>query len=342
MDDLTELQSRVAAAQERLQQSAEDERRYGLRLNDIVAIVEGSLARQREELESLKSEVGQLQATVGRMSSERDEAKTALIQAHNALSAAQTRLGQREVQNEQLRRMLMELLAAIETHKGSAMPDVMRRLEGGVKTLMQQDTAADMTEAAEPAAETEPEPEAEPEPEIVAEEPEPAAPPAPPKPPVATITVRPNAPARGRILTVVAKPAAKIAETTGRLALAPKPEAAEMQVAEEAVADELEADAAASESEPEAVADIAMNEANDIVADPTEETEAAAEAEAPEAAAPSPKEQELVNALLDAEKRLIEAEALAGAANANSPVAEIIRRISQRTREITDSGAPQA
>ena len=50
MDDLTELQSRVAAAQERLQQSAEEERRYGLRLNDIVAIVEGSLSRQREEL----------------------------------------------------------------------------------------------------------------------------------------------------------------------------------------------------------------------------------------------------------------------------------------------------
>ena len=101
MDDLTELQSRVAAAQERLQQSAEEDRRYGLRLNDIVAIVEGSLARQRQELEALQSEVAQLQATVGRMSSERDEAKTALIQAHNALSAAQTRLGQREVQNEQ-------------------------------------------------------------------------------------------------------------------------------------------------------------------------------------------------------------------------------------------------
>src|SRR5688572_22666138 len=151
MDDLTELQSRVAAAQERLQQSAEEERRYGLRLNDIVAIVEGSLARQREELESLKSEVTQLQATVGRMSSERDEAKTALIQAHNALSAAQTRLGQREVQNEQLRRMLMELLAAIESHKGSAMPDVMRRLEGGVKTLMQQDVAEAVAEP-EPAA----------------------------------------------------------------------------------------------------------------------------------------------------------------------------------------------
>jgi hypothetical protein len=328
MDDLTELQSRVAAAQERLQQSAEEERRYGLRLNDIVAIVEGSLARQREELESLKSEVTQLQATVGRMSSERDEAKAALIQAHNALSAAQTRLGQREVQNEQLRRMLMELLAAIESHKGSAMPDVMRRLEGGVKTLMQQDAA----EAAAPAAEAGP-----------AAAPTPIAEPSEPTPSAAAIAaavenVAARVPLRGRILTVVAKPATKIAETTGQLALASKAESPELQVAEEAVADELEADAAEAASEPEAISDIAMSEAGDIVADPAEEDEPAA-AEAP---APSPKEQELVNALLDAEKRLIEAEALAGAANANSPVAEIIRRISQRTREITDSGTPQA
>jgi hypothetical protein len=325
MDDLTELQSRVAAAQERLQQSAEEERRYGLRLNDIVAIVEGSLARQRDELESVKSEVAQLQATVGRMSSERDEAKAALIQAHNALSAAQTRLGQREVQNEQLRRMLMELLAAIESHKGSAMPDVMRRLEGGVKTLMQQD-ATEATEAAdvEPVAAPAPAPEPS----------EPAPPPSPAAIAAAVENVAARAPLRGRILTVVTKPLAKVAETTGQLALATKAENPEMQVADEDPADAPEAEIADAADEPEAVSDIAMSEAGDIVADPAEEDEPAA----PE---PSPKEQELVNALLDAEKRLIEAEALAGAANANSPVAEIIRRISQRTREIT-GGAPQA
>lgn len=317
MDDLTELQSRVAAAQERLQQSAEEERRYGLRLNDIVAIVEGSLARQREELESLKSEVSQLQATVGRMSGERDEAKAALIQAHNALSAAQTRLGQREVQNEQLRRMLMELLAAIESHKGSAMPDVMRRLEGGVKSLMQQDAAQGA--------------EAEPAPASVAEPNEPT--PSPAAIAAAVENVAARVPLRGRILTVVSKPVAKVAETTGQLALASKTESSELRVAEEALAEEPEADAA--DDEPEAISDIAMSEAGDIVADPADESEPA------ETPAPSPKEQELVNALLDAEKRLIEAEALAGAANANSPVAEIIRRISQRTREITD-GAPHA
>lgn len=332
MDDLTELQSRVAAAQERLQQSAEEERRYGLRLNDIVAIVEGSLARQRQELEALQAEVAQLQATVGRMSSERDEAKAALIQAHNALSAAQTRLGQREVQNEQLRRMLMELLGAIESHKGSAISEVMRRLESGMQSLMQQDAGA------EASAEIQQQAAAEEDLEAVAEEPEPeiAAPPAP-----AEVTVaRPQAPARGRILTVVAKPA-KVGETTGRLALATKPDSAEMQVAEEMVREEVE-EAAPAADEPEAIADVAMTEAGDIVADPAADTEATAAPAEPEAAAPSVKEQELVNALLDAEKRLIEAEALAGATGANSPVAEIIRRISQRTREITDAGTPQS
>src|SRR5262249_46913191 len=141
MDDLTELQSRVAAAQERLQQSAEEERRYGLRLNDIVSIVEGSLARQRDEVEKLKGETLELRTVLGKLSTERDEAKGALIQAHAALSAAQARLGQREVLNEQLRRMLMELLGAVEGRKGTAVHDVMRRLEGGIQALMKQEHA---------------------------------------------------------------------------------------------------------------------------------------------------------------------------------------------------------
>lgn len=331
MDDLTELQSRVAAAQERLQQNAEDERRYGLRLNDIVAIVEGSLARQRQDLEKLQGEVTDLQTTLGKMSSERDEAKTALIQAHSALSAAQTRLGQREVHNEQLRRMLLELLAAIESHKGSAVADVMRRLEGGIKTLMQDDQAGPAETAEAPSTpEAEPAAAAEPKAEAVAEI---AAPARAPQPTPATV----RAPARGRILSVVATPA-KMAETSGQLALAAEPESDQMLAEAAEVDDEFEdAAEAAADSEPESVADIAMKEAGDIVAEPDEDaagTPAAAKAEG----AANPQEQELVNALLDAEKRLIEAEALAGAANANSPVAEIIRRISQRTREI----APQA
>lgn len=327
MDDLTELQSRVAAAQERLQQNAEEQQRYGLRLNDIVAIVEGSLARQRHDLEKLQAEVGELQATVGRMSAERDEAKSALIQAHNALSAAQTRLGQREVHNEQLRRMLLELLAAIESHRGSAIPDVMRRLEGGIKSLMQDDQ-----DDAVPAAEAEPEAI---EPESAAEAVSAAPVPAPAPEPVAAKAQPPQAPARGRILKVVATPV-KMVETTGQLALATKAEPVEAEAEPEASPEpEIVA-----EDEPEAVADIAMDEAGDIVADPDAPAVTAGEAATEEAA--DPQEQELVNALLDAEKRLIEAEALAGAANANSPVAEIIRRISQRTREIADPSAPSA
>jgi len=297
MDDLTELQSRVAAAQERLQQSAEEERRYGLRLNDIVSIVEGSLSRQRDEVDKLKGEVLELRTMLGKLSSERDEAKGALIQAHTALSAAQARLGQREMQNEQLRRMLMELLAAIEGRKGPAVHDVVRRLEGGIQALMKQEHAQE-AEIASAATDVNP------------------ARPAPA--PVA---------ARGR-LTVVAT-VTKANETTGQLALAQQPASEEAQLAE-AVADE-DFEEPLAENEPESLSDVAMSEAGDIVAEPDAET----------AKAPDPHEQELVNALLDAERKLIEAEALGGAANANSPVAEIIRRISQRTREINEQ-APQS
>jgi hypothetical protein len=282
MDDLTELQSRVAAAQERLQQSAEEERRYGLRLNDIVSIVEGSLARQRDEVEKLKGEVLELRTALGKISGERDEAKGALIQAHTALSAAQARLGQREMHNEQLRRMLMELLAAVEGRKPNAVNEVVRRLEGGIQSLIKQEHAQDAELAA----------------------PETGAPRASSAPVVA----------RGR-LTVVAT-VGKANETTGQLALAQQQAAEEPQVAQS------QED---PDSEPEPVSDIAMREAGNVVTEPD---------------AASPEEQALVKALLDAERKLIEAEAQGGAANANSPVAEIIRRISQRTREINEQ-APQ-
>jgi hypothetical protein len=293
MDDLTELQSRVAAAQERLQQSAEEERRYGLRLNDIVSIVEGSLARQRDEVEKLKGEVVELRTALGKLSGERDEAKGALIQAHAALSAAQARLGQREVQNEQLRRMLLEMLAAVEGRKPQAVQDVVRRLEGGIQALIKQEHKD--------------------EPEIAAPAPESHA-----SRSAAASAVAP------RRLTVVAT-VSKSNETTGQLALAQQPE--ETPIAEAAAVEDLEKPVAEAENEPQSVSDVAMGEAGDIVAEPDAE--------------PSPQEQELVNALLDAERKLIEAEALGGAANANSPVAEIIRRISQRTREINEQ-APQS
>jgi hypothetical protein len=297
MDDLTELQSRVAAAQERLQQSAEEERRYGLRLNDIVAIVEGSLARQRDEVDKLKTEVAEIRAVLGKVSGERDEAKGALIQAHHALSAAQARVGQREVQNEQLRRMLLELLAAIESRKGNAVPDVVRRLEGGIQSIMKQDKEPQQ------------------EPGITAAAPD------------SNVARAGGAPVRGR-LTVVAK-VSQMNDTAGPLALAQQSPSEEAQLAEEVAKDDFEEPIALEENEPEALSDIAMSEAGTIVAEPDAEA-----APTHEEATPSPQEQELVNALLDAERRLIEAEALGSAANAGSPVAEIIRRISQRTREI--------
>jgi hypothetical protein len=293
MDDLTELQSRVAAAQERLQQSAEEERRYGLRLNDIVSIVEGSLSRQRDEVEKQKAEILDLRTALGKLSSERDEAKGALIQAHTALSAAQARLGQREMQNEQLRRMLMELLGAVEGRKGGSVQDTVRRLEGGIQALIKQEHTETSEMAAAPEA-------------------------SPARPSLAA------APARGR-LTVVAT-VTKANETTAKLAIAKQPVSEEAQLAT-AVAQEDFEEPLAAEGEPESLADVAMGEAGKIVAEPD--------------GAGTPQEQDLVNALLDAERKLIEAEALGGAANANSPVAEIIRRISQRTREINEQ-APQA
>jgi len=300
MDDLTELQSRVAAAQERLQQSAEEERRYGLRLNDIVSIVEGSLSRQRDEVEKLKADVTELRTVLGKVSAERDEAKGALIQAHTALSAAQARLGQREVQNEQLRRMLMELLAAVEGRQANAVQDVVRRLEGGIQALIKQEHTQ--------------------EPEIASAAPDASGPRA---------SSAPQAVARGR-LTVVAT-VSKANETTGQLALAQQPD--EEQIAHAVAAEDFEEPAAEAGNEPESLSDVAMAEAGKIVTDPDAEP-AKAEGQA------NPQEQELVKALLDAERKLIESQALGGAANANSPVAEIIRRISQRTREISEQ-APQ-
>jgi hypothetical protein len=135
------------------------------------------------------------------------------------------------------------------------------------------------------------------------------------------------APARGR-LTVVAT-VTKANETTARMAVAKQPVSEEAQLAA-AIAQEDFEEPLAAESEPESLADVAMGEAGKIVSEP----------EAADGAG-TPQEQDLVNALLDAERKLIEAEALGGAANANSPVAEIIRRISQRTREINEQ-APQA
>jgi hypothetical protein len=54
MDDLAQLQSRVEAARERLGGAEADQRKYGLRLDDLVRIVEGALSRQAEELKAAR------------------------------------------------------------------------------------------------------------------------------------------------------------------------------------------------------------------------------------------------------------------------------------------------
>jgi hypothetical protein len=126
----------------------------------------------------------------------------------------------------------------------------------------------------------------------------------------------------------------------------------------DAVAEDVEADDSsdAAEDMPEDIAEMSMNGHRDIVTDAdemlaNEAISAAAPktaAEEPEMLAPAetqmaasiggngPQDETLVTALLDAEKALIEAGA-SGVANANSPVADIIRRISLRTREFSEA-----
>jgi hypothetical protein len=122
----------------------------------------------------------------------------------------------------------------------------------------------------------------------------------------------------------------------------------------DAVAEDVETEdsSSAAEDMPEDIAEMSMNGHRDIVTDADEmlANEAIA-ASAPKTAAEEPdvmasaktladdngpQDETLVSALLDAEKALIEAGA-SGVANANSPVAEIIRRISLRTREFSEA-----
>lgn len=365
MDDLSELKSRVVAAQERLQQSAEQERRYGLRLNDIVAIVEGSLAKQRDELETLRRNLEQSQANLESASSELDQtrreldrtrsrldeeiermrsdnaaltrnheaAKAGLIEAQGALTSLQGKLSHRETQNEQLRRMLLDLLSVIESNDRPSLQDAMRRLEDGFQKLIEIEKDSTQT------------------------------------PVIASMAQSPSAPAPEEMIE--AEIAEELAEEPAADSFTPSDEtpgddadeiAAQLtNMPQDAVGEELseiveefEAQAAAqltgerqpaategddTSSEPEPLEQIAMSEAGDIVQEPGTEirdSDQAGNAETSKTTNAGKNQEELVNALLDAERRLIEAEAYS-AANANSPVAEIIRRISMRTRELSDA-----
>src|SRR6185295_18010210 len=111
-----------------------------------------------------------------------------------------------------------------------AVHDVVRRLEGGIQSLIKQEHTQDGEIA--PAASESHAPRG-----------------------AAASAVAP------RRLTVVAT-VSKANETSGRLALAPQPE--EEQIAEAVAEEDFEESLA--ENEPESVADLAMSEAGDIVA----------------------------------------------------------------------------
>src|SRR5581483_9539851 len=108
MDDLAELQSRVEAARDRLGDAESDQRKYGLRLDDLVRIVEGALARQSEELKAARIRSASLQTELARLG----------------------------VQNEQLRTMVMTLLELVEGRSVTPMREAMVRLERGVRNLI--------------------------------------------------------------------------------------------------------------------------------------------------------------------------------------------------------------
>src|ERR1700760_1783530 len=129
MDDLAQLQSRVEAARERLGDVESDQRKYGLRLDDLVRIVEGALSRQSEELKAARIRSASLQT-------ELDDARNALSRAEVDLAARDTDLARLGVQNEQLRTMVMTLLELVEGRSATPMREAMVRLERGVRGLI--------------------------------------------------------------------------------------------------------------------------------------------------------------------------------------------------------------
>ena len=129
MDDLAELQSRVEAARERLGDVESDQRKYGLRLDDLVRIVEGALTRQSEELKAARIRSASLQT-------ELDDARNALSRTEVDLAARETDMVRLGAQNEQLRTMVMTLLELVEGRSATPMREAMVRLERGVRNLI--------------------------------------------------------------------------------------------------------------------------------------------------------------------------------------------------------------
>jgi hypothetical protein len=129
MDDLAQLQSRVEAARDRLGGVEADQKKYGLRLDDLVRIVEGALSRQSEELKASRIRSASLQT-------ELDDARNALSRTEVDLAARETDLTRLQIQNEQLRTMVMSLLELVEGRSSTPMREAMVRLERGVRHLI--------------------------------------------------------------------------------------------------------------------------------------------------------------------------------------------------------------
>jgi hypothetical protein len=129
MDDLTQLQSRVEAARERLGGAEADQRKYGLRLDDLVRIVEGALSHQSEELKAARIRSASLET-------ELDDARNAISRQEVELAGKETDIARLESQNEQLRAMVMTLLELVEGRNATPLREAMVRLERGVRHLL--------------------------------------------------------------------------------------------------------------------------------------------------------------------------------------------------------------
>ena len=140
MDDLAQLQSRVEAAKDRLGGAEADQRKYGLRLDDLVRIVEGALSQQAEELKAARIRSASLET-------ELDDARNAVSRQEVELAGKETDIARLGSQNEQLRTMVMTLLELVEGRNTTPMREAMLRLERGVRHLLTETGAKPMLEA---------------------------------------------------------------------------------------------------------------------------------------------------------------------------------------------------
>lgn len=135
MEDISQLRSRVEAAKQRVTTATEEQQKYGLRLDDVARIVEGSLSRQRGELEAARDKAAKLQEEL-----EAAETKLSQIEPRSTALAAQSI--QFAAQNEQLRGMVMTLLQLVEGRSTIPMTDALQRIERGLHGFLVEQQAA--------------------------------------------------------------------------------------------------------------------------------------------------------------------------------------------------------